>query len=105
MGQARAYARGSQNMLLVATHHDYFLHFDLYFFKEPASAKQTFSTSKEPSAFKTIPSVLKSGPVHHFWTNRNCNQLPNTEIQKKTGPEPQKTSPNQFEPAVNYSML
>src|SRR5260370_29041025 len=26
-----------------------------YCFKEPASAKQTFSSSKEPSAFHTIP--------------------------------------------------
>lgn len=26
-----------------------------FFFKEPASAKQTFSSSKEPSAFRTIP--------------------------------------------------
>jgi hypothetical protein len=33
------------------------VHFYIYisFLKEPASAKQTFSSSKEPSAFRTIP--------------------------------------------------
>ena len=50
-----------------------------------------------------IISVLRSGPVRffcYFWTNRNRNQLPNTEIQKKPDQnrkKPQKTGPNQFE--------
>ena len=34
--------------------------------KEPASAKQTFSSSKEPSAFRTIP-VLEF--LRETWTN------------------------------------
>ena len=50
-----------------------------------------------------MPSVLRSGPVRIFaifWTNRNRNRLPNTEIQKKPDrnrKKPQKNGPNQFE--------
>ena len=50
-----------------------------------------------------LSSVLRSGLVRffcYFWTNRNSNRLPNTEIQKKPDrnrKKPQKTGPNQFE--------
>ena len=60
------------------------------------------SWSKAPSR-TTLSSVLRSGPVRffcYFWTNRNRNRLPNTEIQKKPDQnrkKPQKTGPNQFE--------
>ena len=53
-----------------------------------------------------MASVFRSGPVRFFcsfWTNRNRNRLPNTEIQKKTGPKPQKTAKNRKKPVRTSS--
>ena len=44
------------------------------------------TTTTTATAAVNAVSVLRSGPVRffcYFWTNRNRNRLPNTEIQKK----------------------
>ena len=68
------------------------------------ASEQCGDAAASPELEMGIDSVLRSGPVRffcYFWTNRNRNRLPNSEIQKKPDwnrKKPQKTAKNRSEP-------